>query len=162
MVGIDFLIANYAVNLERSSEAACRTALDFYPERVLDSTCEHRSSIMGGISIHLYIHQKGNHLKSEDQATENRAHLTPKPWDNIKVFGEVSFSHTITPPANGKSVGSFSGVTVNGRVDHGIGCEHASTPSRRGSINVINDASGPSYSSLKLKPNSASTTLYPS
>jgi hypothetical protein len=32
------------------------------------------------------------------------------PWDDIKVFGEVSFSHTITRPENGKSVGSFLGT----------------------------------------------------
>lgn len=64
---------------------------------------------------------KGNHSAPEDHATDNRPQHTPTPWDDIKVFGEVSFSHTITRPANGKSVGSFLGTIVNGRVDHGIG-----------------------------------------
>ena len=41
----------------------------------------------------------------------------------MKVFGEVSFSHVITGPTNGKSAGSesFLGTIVNGRVDRAIG-----------------------------------------
>jgi hypothetical protein len=75
---------------------------------------------------HLHIHQKGNHLRLEDQdhqatAGNNRAQRTPTRWDNVKIFGKVSFSHMITRPANGKSVGDFLGIIVNGRVDHGIG-----------------------------------------
>jgi hypothetical protein len=42
-------------------------------------------------------------------------------WDNVKIFGKVSFTHTIIHPANGKSVGDFLGTIVKGRVDHGIG-----------------------------------------
>jgi hypothetical protein len=81
---------------------------------------------MGGVSIHLHIHQKGNHLRLEDQdhqatTSNNRAQRTPTRWDNVKIFGKVSFSHMITRPANGKSVGDFLGIIVNGRVDHGIG-----------------------------------------
>jgi hypothetical protein len=58
----------------------------------------------------------------EEQTTDNRAQGTSTPWDdiNIKIFGEVSFSHTITHPANGKLVGFFLGTIVNGRVDRGI------------------------------------------
>jgi hypothetical protein len=81
---------------------------------------------MGGVSIHLHIHQKGNHLMLEDQdhqatTSNNCAQRTPTHWDNIKMFGEVSFSHKISRPANGKSVGNFLGTVVNGRVDYGIG-----------------------------------------
>ncbi len=76
---------------------------------------------MGCISIHPQIHQKGNDLRSEHQATDNRAQRTPTRWDNVKVFGEVSFSHTITRPANGKSVGDFLGIVIAGRVGHAIG-----------------------------------------
>jgi hypothetical protein len=87
---------------------------------MLDGNREHRSSIMGGVSIHFHIHQKGNHLRLEDHVTDNRDR-TPSVWDNVKIFGEVSFSHTIIRPVNGKSVGDFLGIIVNGRVDHGIG-----------------------------------------
>jgi hypothetical protein len=85
---------------------------------------------MGVVSIHLHIHQKGNNVESEDQ---DLAQGTPTPSENIKVFGEVSFSHTISPPTNGKSVGSFAGVVVNGRIDHGIGRVIPHTPGRCGS-----------------------------
>ncbi len=87
---------------------------------------------MDGVSIHLHVHQKGN-VQSEDQASDNRTEGTPTPSDNIKIFGDVSFSHRISPPANGKSVGSFLGITVNGRVDHEIGLVIPPTPSHRGS-----------------------------
>jgi hypothetical protein len=63
-----------------------------------------------------FIHQKGNDLRSEDHTQR-----IPTCWDNVKIFGKVSFSHMITRPANGKSVGDFLGTVVNGRVDHGIG-----------------------------------------
>jgi hypothetical protein len=101
---------------------------------VLDSNGEHRSFIMGGTSIYLHIHQKGNHLMSGNQATGNH---TPSPADNIKIFSNVSFSHKITPPlaANGRSMGSsFLGVTVNERVDHGLGRILPFTPNHDGSI----------------------------
>jgi len=84
---------------------------------------------MSGVSNHLYTYRKG---KSEDQETDNRVQSTPTPCDDIKVFGEVSFSHTITRPANGKSVGSFLGTIVSGRVDHGIG--RVLLPGRRGAM----------------------------
>ena len=79
--------------------------IGYHFERVLDGDGEHRGSIVGGVSIHLYIHQKGN-LNPENRATDNRAQRTPTPRDNMKVFGEVSFSHAITGPTNGKSAGS--------------------------------------------------------
>jgi hypothetical protein len=89
---------------------------------VLNCTCEYYISISASIlTFSLHIHQKGNNLGSENQATGSHAQHTPTGWDNIKVFGEVSFSHTITRPANGRSVGDFLGTIVKGRVDHGIG-----------------------------------------
>jgi hypothetical protein len=68
------------------------------------------------------------------QATDSGAQGTPTPRDdiNIKIFCEVSFSHTITHPANGKLVGSFLGTIINGRVDRGI--ESRLPPGRRGSM----------------------------
>lgn len=68
---------------------------------------------MGGVSIHPHIHQKDNHLNSEDQAMYNYAQGTPTPWNNIKVFAEVSVSHKITRPTNGKPVGSFLGTILS-------------------------------------------------
>lgn len=79
------------------------------------------ASSMGNVSIHLHLRQKGSHLNLEDQPTDNRAQGTPTPWNDIKVFGEVSVSHTITHPTNGKSVVSFLGTTVNGRINRVIG-----------------------------------------
>ena len=76
---------------------------------------------MGSVFIHLHIHQKGSHLKLEDRASDSRLQHTPTPWDDIKVFGEVSSSHTISRPAEGKPLRSFLGIVVNGRVDHEIG-----------------------------------------
>lgn len=82
-----------------------------------------------GVSIHLHIHQKGNHLDPKDQATCTQD--MPMRYDD-KDFGEVFFSHTITRPTNGTSVGTISGTIVNGRVDRGIG--RALPYSRRGSM----------------------------
>jgi len=49
------------------------------------------------------------------------SHHTPTLYDDIKIFGEVSFSHKIMQPADGTSVGDFLDTVVTGRVDHGIG-----------------------------------------
>jgi len=43
------------------------------------------------------------------------------PLQQIRVFGELSFSHKITPLHNSSSQTPYSDVTVNGRIDHGIG-----------------------------------------
>ena len=40
---------------------------------------------------------------------------TPKPWTNIKVFCEISFTHLINDTSNSQ------GVVVGGRVDRGVG-----------------------------------------
>jgi hypothetical protein len=115
----------------------------FNVERVFDGNGEHRSYIMRGVSIHLHIHQKGNlhvhqkgDLNSEYQATDNRAERTPTPWDDVKVFGDVAFSHTITRPAKRKSVASFLGTIVNGRVDRAIGRVHWLRGGRCGSMKL--------------------------
>ena len=55
----------------------CRTALDFMLNECLTVVVSIAVFIMGGVSVHLYIHQKGNHLKLEDQATDNYAKSTP-------------------------------------------------------------------------------------
>jgi hypothetical protein len=57
----------------------------------------------------------------EDQSADQCPEHTPTPWDDVKIFGEVSFSHTITRPANGILAASYLGIVVDGRVDHGIG-----------------------------------------
>jgi hypothetical protein len=63
--------------------------------------------------MNLRILQKGN--QSEDPATRPR---TPTPLDDIKIYGEVSFTHKIGSQVN---VRSFPEVIVSGRVDHSIG-----------------------------------------
>jgi hypothetical protein len=64
--------------------------------------------------------QKGN-ATSYGQKTLEDSTAPPHPLRDIKVFGEVSFSHTITSMDLSPSQSSYSGVKVNGRVDHGIG-----------------------------------------
>jgi hypothetical protein len=91
----------------------------FHSERVPDSTGEHCGSIIGVVLIYFHIYQKGSHLKLKDLATDN--HPPSTQWDNVKVFGDISFPHTISSPASEKPVGSFLGTIINGRVDHGIG-----------------------------------------
>ena len=113
---------------------------------------------MRGVSIYLHIHQKGN-LNSENQATDNRVERTPTPWDDVKVFGDIAFSYTIARPAKRKSVGSFLGTIVNGRVDRAIG--RVQLPGRRGSMKCPRRR----LQSLLLvvrakKKTSASTALY--
>ena len=46
----------------------------------------------------------------------------PIPWDDIKIHGDISFSHTITPRTSRTSTALQQPViSVNGRVDHSIG-----------------------------------------
>jgi hypothetical protein len=58
-------------------------------------------------------------------------------WYNIKIPGELShgifqgFSHKITRPVNGKSVGDFLGTIVNVRIDRGPGIGHVVYRGRR-------------------------------
>jgi hypothetical protein len=76
---------------------------------------------MGVVLIYLHIYQKGNHLNVEDQAIDNCPSSTQ--WNDVKIFGDISFSHTVSSPANGKPVRSFLpvGTIINGKVDRGIG-----------------------------------------
>ncbi len=114
MVDIETLLADYSKNFDRSSDRACRTALDF----ILNG--EHRST-MGWRFFH--IHQKGNspNLGDQDQATDNRSQGLPTLWDDMRIFSNVAFSHTITRSANETSMGSFLGTVVNGTIERGIG-----------------------------------------
>jgi hypothetical protein len=51
-------------------------------------------------------------------AAEDSRLQTPKRWDDIKIFGEVPFSHqVISPPMESFPLGIF----INGRVDYAIG-----------------------------------------
>jgi hypothetical protein len=68
-------------------------------------------------------------FESDDSDTDIETHnlearlrtKTPSPYKDIAIFGEVSFSHTISRPANRSAGKSYLGTIVNGRVDHGIG-----------------------------------------
>jgi len=61
---------------------------------------------------------------SHSQTSREGSTAPPCRFRDIKAFGEVSFSHTITSmdgPSQSSYQSSYSGVTVNGRVDHSIG-----------------------------------------
>jgi len=89
--GFESLIDNYSRNFDRTSEATCRTAVDFILNECL--------TVM-----------KGNNV-------ENTRPHTPKPFDNIGIHGEVSFTHTLL------TTNTYlpSNTVITGRVDHGIG-----------------------------------------
>ena len=99
----------------RSSEAVCRTALDLILNEVL-TVMVSIVVIMHSVSIHL--HQKGNQIRPESQ---DHNQCTPTQWDTVKIFGDFSFSHTISRPSNKRYAPEFVGTNVNGRVDRGIG-----------------------------------------
>jgi len=102
------LVKNYSKNFDRSSEAVCRTALDFILNECLTVL-------------------KGNDVDGAAEKTSDRQQKTPMPCDDIRIYGEVSFNHRVlagsktqlTPPSR---------LTVSGRLDYGIGrvIKHAS------------------------------------
>ncbi|KAF8808660.1 hypothetical protein BYT27DRAFT_7188627 [Phlegmacium glaucopus] len=95
--GLVSLLRNYSGIYDRSSEAACRIAVDFL-------LCECIAVLRGKVSG-----------ISPTQPTED-GRRTPTPWDTVKVHCEVSFSHSINPvPIISKK------TIVGGRVDHGVG-----------------------------------------
>jgi len=69
--------------------------------------------------------QKGRRGRPGDEPSRPS---TPKPLKDIKVYCEISFTHTITDALN-----ESKGIVVGGRVDHGVGiaCRSMNTPNRR-------------------------------
>jgi hypothetical protein len=125
IVDIDSLMANHSKNSGRGREAVCQTKLDIILNECLTAMVSIivPSWLVFPFTFTTMIHQKGN-LSLECQATGDHAQSSHTSWNNIKVFGEVSFSHTITHLENRKLVGSFLGTIVNGRIDRMIGCIH--------------------------------------
>jgi hypothetical protein len=121
-VDIETLLANYSENFDRSSNATCITALDYILAECL-TVMVSIVPLWVAFPFTFHIHQKGNspNLEDQKQATDNRSQGLPTPWDDIRIFNNVAFFHTITHPANGKSMGSFLGTVVNGTIDRGIG-----------------------------------------
>jgi len=91
------LVDNYAKNFDRSSEAVCRTALDFILNECLTVL-------------------KGNHVDRAAEKASDRQRGTPTPCDDVRIYGEVTFNHEVHPRST-----SASRVTVTGRLDYGIG-----------------------------------------
>jgi hypothetical protein len=60
--------------------------------------------------------QKANNVEVKGAAGDSRP-KTPNPWSEIKIYGEVSFTHKVIPQATAPA----RNVVVSGRVDHGIG-----------------------------------------
>lgn len=90
---IESLLDNYSVNFDRSSEAVCRTAIDFILNECL--------TVM-----------KGDNM--EEAAGANSRLKTPK----VKIYGEVSFSHELIPQGTAPP---HKVVIINDRVDYAIG-----------------------------------------
>jgi len=59
--------------------------------------------------------QKGNH--EEVEAAGDTRPKTPNPWSDIKIYGEVSFTHKVIPQVPARRSPS---IIVSGHVDHGI------------------------------------------
>jgi hypothetical protein len=110
------LLDNYARNFDRSSEAVCRTAIDFILNECLTVMVSWLDISLKTVFMDLRKPQKGNN--SEAQVADDKRPRTPKPWDDIRVYGELSLTHKIPS----RTTTFFpSGIVVSGRVDHGIG-----------------------------------------
>lgn len=89
------LLNCYAKNFDRTSEALCRTAVDFMLNECL--------TVMKGLDI----------MTADDAQPK-----TPNSLHDIKIYGEVSFTHTIIPRT---TMLPSRNTVVSGRVDHCIG-----------------------------------------
>ncbi|KAF8227706.1 hypothetical protein L208DRAFT_1405029, partial [Tricholoma matsutake] len=89
------LLNYYAKNFNRTSEALCRTAVNFMLNECL--------TVMKGLDI-----------TTADDARPK----TPNPLHDIKIYGKVSFAHTIIPRP---TMLPSHNIVVSGRVDHAIG-----------------------------------------
>ncbi|KAF9510507.1 hypothetical protein BS47DRAFT_1347914 [Hydnum rufescens UP504] len=98
------LLRSYAQNFDRTSRAVYRTAVNFILNECL--TAMKDTALL---------------LTSHGQTIGGHSTLTPPALRDIKVFGDLSFSHKITPMDDSSSRSPYSGVTVTGRVDHAIG-----------------------------------------
>ncbi|KIL64202.1 hypothetical protein M378DRAFT_628576 [Amanita muscaria Koide BX008] len=87
------LVENYTRNFDCSSEAVCRTAVDF----ILN---------LGMFDCN------GNHV---DPAAEMLRQKTPAPFDDIRIYGKVAFNHEVIPSTSPQR------LSVSGRLDYGIG-----------------------------------------
>lgn len=104
------LLENYTEIYDRSSEAACRIAVDFL-------LCECIAAMVSWLDILLAIllkHKKLQKGNTSTQPTDGRR--TPTSWDSVKVHCEVSFSHAVNPIST-----IPKDIIVGGRVDHGVG-----------------------------------------
>ncbi|KAF5377914.1 hypothetical protein D9615_006693 [Tricholomella constricta] len=110
---LKYLVENYSRNFDRSSGAVCRTAVDFILNECLTAMKTSQTTEQSQVTDR-------SHTIDQSQQTD-RPPRTPPPSQDIKVFGELSFSHTITSPTHPRSTSVHSGVIINGRVDHGIG-----------------------------------------
>jgi hypothetical protein len=120
------LVDNYAKNFDRSSEAVCRTALDFIlNEFECDCAGEFNELLVCDIGDEPSTSQKGNHVDRAAEKTSDwcdRQQKTPTPCDDIRIYGEVTFNHEVHPQSRSKTQPtSASRVTVTDRLDYGSG-----------------------------------------
>jgi len=71
--------------------------------------------------MNLELPQKGNHVEKGAQETSDHRQKTPTSFSSIRVYGEVTFNHKILPGSKTPQSTSSRAVTVNGRLDYGIG-----------------------------------------
>jgi len=71
--------------------------------------------------MNLGLPQKGNHIEKGAQETSDRRQKTPTSFSGVRVYGEVTFNHKILPESKTLQSTSSRTVTVNGRLDYGIG-----------------------------------------
>ena len=75
-----------------------------------------RLEISPKTSLNIGDPQKGHNVKVET-AGDTRP-KTPDPWSDIKIYGEVSFTHKVIPQATARR---SPNIVVSGRVDYSIG-----------------------------------------
>jgi hypothetical protein len=111
---LESLLDYYANNFDRTSESMCRTAVDFMLNECL-TVMVSQPAISAKTLLNIAILQKG--LNVTKTARDARP-KTPSPLHDIKIYGEVSFSHTVISRT---TTLPSPNIVVGGRVDHGIG-----------------------------------------
>jgi hypothetical protein len=100
----------------RKSESTCRTAIDFLLNECLTIMVSRPESSPKTL-LNIRNPQKG--LNETENTSDGDARLkTPSQLNNIKNYGEVSFTHNITPQT---TICPSSNVVVIDRIDYSIG-----------------------------------------
>jgi hypothetical protein len=104
---------------------------------VFDGDGEPCKSILSKVYNDFWQPQKDNHVKSGNQATDQPSRFTRSLYQDIRVFSNLSFSHTIT---SASSTQLASGAIVDSYLDIGIGRVMKGYPRRFQSLLLLVEA----------------------